>query len=126
MHQYLRDTLGLGLAFWLIGYLLSLVLYFIVPPGIMGWILFVALTPVMVVVTWRWFSDRNLPITYFLQVAAFWTVIAMVGDFLFIVLLFSAQTYYQADVLVYYLVTFLVPVGIGIGLIRREQNRIGL
>jgi hypothetical protein len=126
MHQFLRDTLGLGLAFWLIGYLLSLVLYFIVPPGTMGWILFVVLTPVMIGVTWRWFRGRELPFVHYLQVAAAWTVIAMVGDYLFIVLLFSSQSYYQADVIVYYLVTFLIPLGVGIGLIRRDQNRIGL
>ena len=50
----------------------------------------------------------------------------MVGDYLFIVLLFSSQSYYQADVIVYYLVTFLIPLGVGIGQIRRDQNRISL
>lgn len=122
MHQHLRDTLGLGMAFWLIGYLLSLILYFIVPPGIMGWILFVVLTPLMAGVTWRWFRDRDLQVTYFLKVALAWTVIAVIGDFLFIVQLFSAQGYYQADVLVYYAVTFLIPMGVGIGLIRKREK----
>lgn len=121
-HQYLRDTLGLGLAFWLIGYLLSLVLYFIVPPEVMGWILFVVLTPVMAGVTWRWFRGRDLPVTYFLKVAGAWTVIAVVGDFLFIVLLFSAQNYYRADVLIYYAVTFLIPLGVGVGLMRKREK----
>jgi hypothetical protein len=119
MHLYLRDTLGLGLAFWLIGYLLSLVLYFVLPLAIMGWSLFVVLTPVMVGVTWRWFRDRNLPVTSYLLVAIAWTVIAVVGDYLFIVRLFQAVSYYQADVFVYYAVTFLVPVIVGMLLIRR-------
>jgi putative effector of murein hydrolase LrgA (UPF0299 family) len=122
MHQHLRDTFGLGLTFWLIGYLLSLVLYFILPPGVMGWILFVVLTPVMIGVTWRWFRDRNLPVTYYLKVALTWTAIAVVGDYLFIVHLFSSQGYYQADVLVYYLVTFLIPVGVGIGLKQKGKE----
>lgn len=123
MQLNLRDTLGLGLAFWLIGYLLSLVLFFVLPPGIMGWVLFVVLTPVMIVVCWRWFRGRDLPLTAFVVVAITWTVIALVGDYLFIVRLFQAVNYYQADVFVYYAVTFLVPVVVGTLLMRREELR---
>ncbi|MFA5253424.1 MAG: hypothetical protein WC367_01990 [Methanoregula sp.] len=49
-----------------------------------------------------------------MRVSAFaWTVIAVVFDYLFIVLLFSA-TYYGPDVFVYYAITFLIPVCIGL------------
>jgi hypothetical protein len=44
-------------------------------------------------------------------------LIAVVLDYLFIVLLFQA-TYYGPDVFVYYATTFLVPVGVGLYLIR--------
>jgi hypothetical protein len=42
-------------------------------------------------------------------------VIAVVLDYLFIVRLFQA-TYYDTDVYVYYAVTFLIPVVIGLNL----------
>ena len=42
-----------------------------------------------------------------------WMLIAIVLDYLFIVLLFKAS-YYGADVFVYYVLTFLIPVGVGL------------
>lgn len=113
MKQFFTDTAGLGLAFWLIGYLLGIILFFTPLAPVMGWILFVCLTPVMAVVTYRWFSRRGLPLSYFVQLAVAWTAIAVVFDYLFIVQLFHPVAYYQADVLVYYAVTFLVPIGAG-------------
>lgn len=46
-------------------------------------------------------------------------VITIVLDYLFIVLLFQA-TYYGIDVCVYYAVTLLIPVGIGLVLNRNR------
>jgi len=113
MYQTLKDTAGLGAFFWLIGYVLSLVLYFVVPLTVMGWIIFCVLTPLMVLVTIRWFRGRTLPLSYYAVLAIAWTLIAVVCDYLFIVLLFGAQGYYHASVLAYYAVTFLVPAGVG-------------
>lgn len=113
MKQFLNDTVVLGAAFWLIGYILGIILFLTPLAPVMGWILFVCLTPVMVVVTFRWFSPRNLPLAYFVQVAVIWTAIATVFDYFFIVRLFHPAAYYQADVLLYYAVTFLVPAGTG-------------
>ena len=113
MKQFFTDTTGLGLAFWLIGYLLGIILFLTPLAPVMGWILFVCLTPVMAVVTYRWFSRRGLPLSYFVQLAVAWTAIAVIFDYLFIVQLFHPAAYYQADVLVYYAVTFLVPIGAG-------------
>jgi hypothetical protein len=44
-------------------------------------------------------------------------LIAVVLDYLFIVQMFQA-TYYEADVFVYYALTFLIPVGVGLYLQR--------
>jgi hypothetical protein len=113
MNPLLGDAAGLGLAFWLIGYILGIVLFLTPFAPVMGWVLFVCLTPVMVFVTFRWFSRRSLPLSYFVQLAVAWTAIAVVLDDLFIVLLFHPAAYYQPDVLVSYAVTFLVPVCTG-------------
>ena len=84
----------------------------------MGWILLAIFTPVTIAVTWWWFRQREcLPLQYYAGVGVAWMLIAVVLDYLFIVLLLQA-TYYGPDVFVYYAVTFLIPVGVGLYLIR--------
>jgi cation transport ATPase len=118
MKQWIKDTAGLGTVLWLIGYLSSLVLFFTPYAGIMGWILLAVFTPVTIVIAWWWFRHRApLPLHYYAGVGAAWVIIAAVLDYLFIVLLFQAS-YYEADVFVYYAVTFLIPVGVGLYLNR--------
>jgi hypothetical protein len=114
MKQWIKDTAGLGVVLWLIGYLASLVLFFSPYAGIMGWILLAVFTPVTIAVTWWWFRQRErLPLQYYACVGVAWTLIAVVLDYLFIVLMFQA-TYYESDVFVYYAVTFLIPLGVGL------------
>ena len=118
MHQVIKDTAGLGTGLWLIGYLASLVLFFTPFAGVMGWILLVIFTPVTIAITWWWFREREtLPLQYYAGVGVAWVLIAVVLDYLFIVLLFQAA-YYEADVFVYYALTFLIPVGVGLYLQR--------
>jgi cation transport ATPase len=111
---WIKDTAGLGAGLWLIGYLASLLLFFSPFAGIMGWILPVIFTPVTIAITWWWFRRReNLSLQYFAGVGIAWMLIAIVLDYLFIVLLFQAA-YYGPDVFLYYAVTFLIPVIVGL------------
>jgi hypothetical protein len=122
MQQWIKDTAGLGTGLWLIGYLASLVLFFTPYAGTMGWILLVIFTPVTIAVTWWWFRQRKgLSLQYYAKVGIAWVLIAIVFDYLFIVQLFQA-TYYEADVFVYYALTFLIPVGVGLYLIQNQNN----
>ena len=122
MMQWIKDTAGLGTALWLIGYLASLVLFFTPYAATMGWILTVILTPVTIVITWWWFNQReSLSLRYYAGVGIAWMLIAIVLDYLFIVLLFNA-TYYEPDVFVYYAVTFLIPPGVGLYLARTRDT----
>jgi hypothetical protein len=122
MKQWIKDTAGLGVVLWLIGYLASLVLFFSPYAGIMGWILLAVFTPVTIAVTWWWFRQRErLPLQYYACVGVAWTLIAIVLDYLFIVLMFQA-TYYESDVFVYYAVTFLIPLGVGLYLNRARSE----
>jgi hypothetical protein len=122
MMQWIKDTAGLGAALWLIGYLASLVLFFTPYAGIMGWILLAVFTPVTIVITWWWFSQRkSLSLRYYAGVGIAWMLIAVVLDYLFIVLLFNAS-YYDPDVFVYYAVTFLIPPGVGLYLTRCRET----
>jgi len=116
--QWIKDTAGLGTVLWLIGYLASLALFFSPLAGIMGWILLTFFTPVTIAIAWWWFRQReSLSLRYYAGVGAAWLLIAVVLDYLFIVLLFQA-TYYGPDVFVYYAVTFLIPVVVGLYLNR--------
>jgi hypothetical protein len=122
MKQWVQDTAGLGTVLWLIGYLASLVLFFTPFAGIMGWILIALFTPVTIAIAWWWFRKRErLPLQYYAGVGVAWALIAVVLDSLFIVLLFQT-TYYSFDVFVYYTVTFLIPVGVGLYLIRVQAK----
>jgi hypothetical protein len=121
MKQWIYDTAGLGTALWLIGYLASLVLFFTPFTGVMGWILLAIFTPVTIVIALWWFRKRErLPLQYYAGVGVAWVLVAIVLDYLFIVLLFGAE-YYAIDVFVYYAVTFLIPLGVGLFL-GRSQN----
>ena len=94
MKQWIKDTAGLGTGLWLIGYLASLALFFTPYAGIMGWILLAIFTPVTIAITWWWFRQReSLSLQYYAGVGIAWMLIAVVLDYLFIVLLFQA-TYY--------------------------------
>lgn len=117
MNEWIKDALCLGTFLWLIGYLASLVLFFTPFVENMGWILTAFFTPVTIAITWWWFRLRGLPLIYFVKVGIVWVVIAVVLDYLFIVLLFQT-TYYSLHVFLYYALTFLIPVGIGLYLTR--------
>jgi len=122
MIPWIKDTAGLGTVLWLIGYLASMALFFSPLAGIMGWILLAIFTPVTIAIAWWWFSKRErLPLQYYAGVGVAWTLIAVVLDYLFIVLLFQA-TYYGPDVFVYYVLTFLIPVGVGMYLVRTRND----
>lgn len=108
------DTLGIGFFLWFIGYIASIILYFLVPPAIIGRILFIVFTPVIIVITLVRFRKRALTLRYYTIVSLVWTGIAIVADFLFIVLLFNPDNYYHLSVFCYYIMTFLVPLIAGI------------
>ena len=115
------DTLGLGAAIWLMGYLASLFLYFVVPAGVLGWLLFVAMTPIALCIAYLRFGKRRERMRYYLMVAAAWTALAVVLDYLFIVAAFHSSAYYKADVFVYYLTTFAIPLLVGFVWGRKRQ-----
>ncbi len=58
----------------------------------------------------------------YIGVAVFWTVIAITFDYLFIVQLFNVSNYYKSDVFVYYAITFLIPIIIGLSK-RNKTNK---
>jgi hypothetical protein len=123
MKPWIVDTIVLGTALWLLGYLLSLALFFTPYAGIMGWIITAVFTPVTIAVAWGRFRGRDIPLDYYAGVGLSWAAIAIVLDYLFIVRLFNAD-YYHPDVAVYYALTFLIPVGVGLYLRERRAGTV--
>ncbi len=114
MQQILKDTVGLGIFFWLAGYLAGMILYFTPLAPVLGLTLTIVFTPFTLVVTWWWFHTRkSLSLRYYAGVGIMWMLIAVLLDYLFIVQLLKPAAYYAPHVLLYYLLMVLIPAGVG-------------
>jgi hypothetical protein len=112
MKQILKDGFLWGFALWAIGYVLGIVLFMAVPAALIGWML----TPIgTVIALWVLFKKiHGASFVHYAAIALVWSVIAIVCDYLFLVLLFKpADGYYKPDVYLYYALTFLLPIAVG-------------
>jgi hypothetical protein len=110
--QFLKDSLGWGFILWLIGYALGFIFFAFVSSNLIGWVIM----PIGILITlWILLKKVNgKSWRYFLGLAIIWTLIAIIFDYLFLVLLLKpADGYYKLDVYLYYLITFLLPLVIG-------------
>ena len=106
--QLLKDSLGWGLALWFIGYVLSIILIFLLPVSLVGW----AIMPIGIIITF-WVLLKKVKdgsFQHYLILSVVWTVIAVAFDYLFIVKAFRPEDgYYKLDVYLYYAITFISP-----------------
>ena len=110
--QLIKDGLGWGIVLWLIGYILGIIFFFILPTAILGWVIM----PIGVVITlWVLIKKvKGASSGYYLTLGVFWTAIAVMLDYLFIVKALSpAGGYYKLDVYLYYALTFIIPISVG-------------
>jgi hypothetical protein len=123
MQQILKDTAGPGILFWLAGYVVGIVLFFTPFKESMGWIMLVTFTPFTIAVTWWWFRQReHLSLQYYAGVGVVWALIAVVLDYLFIVMLFGSTAYYSLHIYLYYALMVFIPVGVGMYLDRKRAG----
>lgn len=111
--QFLKDTFGFGFFLWLFGYLLGIILFFIVSKSMIGWII----TPLASLVTlWVLLKKiESVSISHYFLIAVIWTILAIVLDYFFIVKAFQPEDgYYKPDVYLYYILTFVFPVLVGL------------
>ena len=111
--QILKDSVGWGLVLWLIGYALGIILFMIVPPSMIGWII----TPIGTALTlWVLFKKvKDKSFRYYLLLAFVWVFIAIIFDYFFLVKAFNpADGYYKPDVYLYYALTFILPIVVGL------------
>jgi hypothetical protein len=110
--QLFKEGLGWGFILWLIGYILGIVLFMVVPSAILGWIIM----PIGILIT-LWVLLKKIKgksLVYFIKIAIIWTLMAIVLDYFLLVKLFKpADGYYKMDVYLYYIITFCLPVAVG-------------
>ena len=110
--KFFKYGLGWGFLLWLIGYILGMVLFAIVPPSMIGWIIM----PIGTVIT-LWVLLKKVEVDSpwcYLKFALVWTLIAIIFDYFFIVkALKPADGYYKPDVYLYYILTFTLPLIVG-------------
>ena len=106
--QILKETLGWGFILWLVGYLLGILLFMVVAPAMIGWIIM----PIGIVLTlWVLFKKiKKKTSSYYLLLSLTWTIAAIILDYIFIVkALKPVDGYYKLDVYLYYVLTFVLP-----------------
>jgi uncharacterized membrane protein len=110
--QLLKNTLGWGFILWLIGYVLGIVLFALVPQSLLGWIIMPIGTAITLWVLLK--KIKNETFRHYVLIAIAWMLIAIVFDYFFLVKAFKpADGYYKADVYFYYALTFILPLIVG-------------
>jgi hypothetical protein len=106
-----RYAVGWGVGLWLIGYVLGIIAFALVPTWLIGWIIM----PIGVLITvWALLQLKHVPLWFYGTLSVVWTVIAVTFDYLFIVRAFApADGYYKLDVYIYYFLTFTLPLVFG-------------
>ena len=110
----LMDTMGWGTILWALGFVLGMVFFTIVPVEIIGLYVLPIIVPLTIVIAYTRFRNSRAASSWYLIIGSSWAVVAVVLDYLLLVRLFNAQNYYDLDVMVYYGLTFLIPVTIGL------------
>jgi hypothetical protein len=79
--QFLKDAFIWGIILWLIGYVLGIILFMVVPQSILGWVIM----PVGVALTlWVLFKKiRGNTLQNYLWLAVIWTLLAIVLDYFY-------------------------------------------
>lgn len=109
--QFLKDGLVWGFILWSIGYALGVIFFMIVPENLIGFVIM----PIGTAITlWVLINKiKSDQIIYYLWLSIFWTLIAIILDYLFIVKAFNSENYYKLDVYFYYFLTFILPLIVG-------------
>lgn len=114
------NTLWWGFILWLFGYVLGIVFFGFMPKNLLGW----AIMPFGIIFTlWVLFKKiERKEFMCYLGLGIIWTIMAILLDYVFLVKLFKATDYYKLDVYLYYILTFVLPVAVG--LYRKSKNQI--
>ncbi|MFH1667534.1 MAG: hypothetical protein ABH884_00735 [Candidatus Komeilibacteria bacterium] len=118
--QILKNTLFWGLIVWLFGYILGFVFFALVPTNVIGWYIM----PLAIIFTlWVLLKKINREsFTCYIGLGVIWTVMAVVLDYVFIVLLLQAVGYYKVDVFLYYVLILVLPIFTGLYKFNKDKR----
>jgi len=106
--QFIKDSLVWGFVLWLIGYILSFVLFFLVPPMVIGWVIAPIGTTITLLVLFKKIKSKDFG--YYLKLGISWLTLAVLLDYLFIVKMLNPVDYYKPAVYLYYGLTLVLPI----------------
>lgn len=110
--QFYKDAFMWGFILWLIGYLLGIVFFAVVPVSLIGWVIM----PIGIFIT-LWVLLKKLQansLKYYGMLAVVWLLIAVICDYFFLVKVFNPiDGYYKPDVYLYYALTLILPLLVG-------------
>lgn len=116
----LKEVLGWGILLWVIGYILGIILFAFVPTSVLGWIITPIGTAITLYVLFKRIKSKSL--RYYLLLGIVWAAIAIVLDYFLLVKVFNPEDgYYKLDVYLYYSLTLLLPILVGIKKTGREK-----
>lgn len=111
--QFLKDSFGWGFLLWLLGYVLGIIFFMIMPPALIGWVITPIASLIALAVLFK--KIKGSSFQYYFSIGIIWTILAVVLDYLLIVKAFNPPDgYYKLDVYLYYGLTFFLPVLTGI------------
>jgi len=105
------NTIWWGFILWFFGYVLGMIFFVFVPKDLIGWFVMPIGTIFILWVLGKKIKRESFGCYFGLGI--FWTLIAVLLDYIFIVKLFNSADYYKFDVYLYYFLTFALPVAVG-------------
>lgn len=118
--KILQNTLFWGLIVWLFGYILGFVFFALVPTDVIGWYIMPLATIFTLWVLLKKINRESF--TCYIGLGVIWTVMAVVLDYVFIVLLLKAADYYKFDVFLYYVLTLVLPILVGLYKFKKDKG----
>ena len=114
------NTLLWGFLLWFFGYVLGFIFYAFIPKDLIGWYIM----PFGLIATiWVLFKKiKRESLQCYFMVGVFWTLIAVVFDYFFLVRLLKSTNYYKLDVCIYYVTTLVLPAIVGYYKLNNTNN----
>jgi len=106
------NTVFWGVILWIFGYVLGVIFFAFFPKNVLGWYIM----PFGLIATfWVLFKKiKRDSFSCYIGLGVVWTIIAIVFDYIFLVKLFGVTDYYKIDVYVYYTLTLILPIAVGL------------
>lgn len=110
--QFYKDAFLWGFILWLVGYILGIVLFAVVPANMIGWVIM----PIGIIIT-LWVLLKKVKgdsFMYYILLGGVWALLAILLDYFLLVKVFNpADGYYKLDVYLYYILTLALPIIVG-------------